>query len=128
MDGKDVVNEDVKRKAEDSYERSIDLAMDLILLRTSISKANEENGLTMNSIILQELRKLNRIIENQILSTQYNSGTQVVSGVGVVETGIVCREKLEETLESGRKQMKRIQDEMDKANNNIEIEVDLETV
>ena len=128
VNGESVISNDKLNEVYDSYGQIGKLADDIITLRNAISNANSENGLTLESIALQELRKLNRNIERQLENSQYLRGNDVVSGVGVVEKGVIGEELLLKFVKDNKAQMVNIQNAMDEANNDIEIEVILETM
>lgn len=128
VNGESIINNDKLNEVCDSYEQIGKLAGDIITLRNAISNANSENGLTLDSIALQELRKLNRNIESQLENSRYLCSNDVVSGVGVVEKGVIGEEPLLKFVKDNKTQMVNIQNAMDEANNDIEIEVVLETM
>jgi len=129
VNGKSAVTEEKEQEANVVYENINDLHEDIVKLRIAISQANSAHGLDDTNIDLQETRKLVKNLKQQLQSaTAYGGSSKVVSGVGVVEEGIVRKHHFEGMITYLESDAEACQDRLDEANNDIEIEVELKTV
>lgn len=128
VNGKSAVTEEKEAEALKVYERIGKLTEDLIAIRREISRANNENGLDDLNIHIQETRKLIKSLKYKIqTANMYGGSSDVVSGVGVVEKGIVNLPMLEAYVKSLEYQVDNVQDKLDEKNSKINIELEFKT-
>lgn len=128
VNGENVVSRERLSEVEETYANIEKITVDIVSLRNEISQANYDSGIASKNIKLQELRKLSRNIQRQLENARYISGNEVISGVGVVEKGVIKEHYLIDFMKFKEDEMTEIQNSLDEANSSIVIEVDLITV
>lgn len=130
-------NDDKVVKVNETLEKIKDLKTDLITLKTAIHLKNTTGELSVDGHVMTasatlESLKIERDIINNI-SSNINFGygrerVKTISGVGIVEEGIINEDAVRDYLESLEKSVHKKSMLIDKFNSSETIEVTLKTI
>lgn len=126
VNGKDVVTDDAKNNALAKYQEYKEMTEDIVALRNEINTKNAESGVAELNVKVQEYEKTITNLSH-MMSTQYmyESSSDVVSGVGVIEKGFVEEDDIVAYKKNLETEVIAIKNKMDEVNNSVMLELDL---
>lgn len=125
------------KQVDESLEKIKSLKEDLVTLKTAIHLKNSTGTITIDgkdmtaSTVLESLKVERDLVQNITNNIDFGYGRErikTVSGVGIVEEGIINEEVVREYLEKLEKDVQRKSILIDKFNSTEKIEVTLNTL